>query len=88
MWQNRTDTSNSRRLFFSPFNFCSTSGIATVCQEPKESRERGGMLQLQRPDCYAENTALPDRRANEPPSGREATVQSVVGNKRGDVLWN
>lgn len=46
------------------------------------------MSQLQRPDYYAENTALPDRRANEPPLGRGARVQSVVVNKRGDALWN
>lgn len=46
------------------------------------------MSQLQRPDYYAENTALPDRRASEPPLGREARVQSVVVNKRSDVLWN
>lgn len=46
------------------------------------------MSQLQRPDYYAENTALPDRRANEPPLGREARVQSVVVNKRSDVLWD
>lgn len=26
---------------FSPFDFCSTSGIATACQEPKEFRVRG-----------------------------------------------
>lgn len=46
------------------------------------------MSQLQRPDYYAENTTLPDSHANELRSGREAWVQSVVINKRGDVLWN
>lgn len=46
------------------------------------------MSQLQRPDYYAENTTLPDRRANEPPLEREARVQSVVVNKSSDVLWN
>lgn len=44
---------------------------------------------MQKPDYYAENTTLPDRHANNKlPLGREARVQSVAVNKRGDVLWN
>lgn len=42
LWQKYADPSNSRKLFFPrcPFDFCSTSGIATVCREPKELRGR------------------------------------------------
>lgn len=77
-------------IFFSffPFNFYSTVALTLCIKNPKSLGGGEGMSLLQRPDYYAENTALPDRRAKEPPLGRGARVQSVVVNKRGEVLWN